>query len=176
MFEAIIYNTTKNIIPISIYMTIIFVVSLILWILTRKFNIHNKLSQYCGLLCGLNNRQILRLSAILIRNFLIIYSLLIYNRNIEIYLIMIILAELVYIILTPQKALFEIINNIAQLICIYLINVLKTYQIEISNEAYITQIEIVLKIFMIIYTTYFFLRNFEETIAIRRKELEDEKR
>ena len=80
-------------------------------------------------------------------------------------------------VLTPKKIIFETINITAQLILIYLINVLTTYRIEISNDMYVGQVVIFLSLLMILYTIYFFLKNFEELIRRKQKgKLKNEKR
>ncbi len=175
MIEEAIYSISNNFTQVIIFLGLILLIGLVIYIITGKFDIHKKRIMYCGLLTGLNKRQILTLCAILIRTFCIIYSVLTYNRVILVSLIMILISDIIYMILTPKKILFETINIIAQIIFIYLINVLKTYKIEISNDMYVGQITLVLSVFMIIYSTYFFLKNFEETIRRKKKKSKSKK-
>lgn len=167
--EAIFYNVSKNLIPMAIFLIFEFLLGVIIYVITRKFDIHKKSIRYCGLLTGLNNRQIIILSAIIIRTFMIIYTVCIYEKNIITYLVMILVIDMIYIVFVPKKILFETINIIAQIIIIYFINVLKTYKIEISDEMYIGQVIITLSVFVIIYSMYFLLKDFEELIAEKKK-------
>lgn len=169
MIEETIYSISNHFTQLVVFLGFVLFLGIIIYIITGKFDIHKKSSMYCGLLTGLHNRQILILCVLLIRTFCIIYAVTIYTKNIGVSLITILLVDCIYIILTPKKLLFEGINIIAQLIFIYLINVLKTYQMEISNDMYVGQIAMVLSAFMIIYTIYFFLKNFEETIRRKKK-------
>ena len=168
MLEEAIYSISNHFTQLIVFLGFVLLLGIIIYIMTGKFDIHKKTSMYCGLLTGLNKKQILALCVILIRTFCIIYAVTIYSKNIGLSLVTIFLIDCIFILLSPKKILFEGINIIAQLIFIYLINVLKTYTLEISNDMHVEQISIVLSAFMIIYTVYFFLKNFEE--IIRKKE------
>ena len=65
----------------------------------------------------------------------------------------------------PSKILFELVNITAQIVLIYFTNVLKTYRIQVGNGQYIEQIIIILIGIVIIYSVYFFLKNFEDLIS-----------
>ena len=168
MLEEAIYSISNHFTQLIVFLGFVLLLGIIIYIMTGKFDIHKKTSMYCGLLTGLNKKQILALCVILIRTFCIIYAVTIYSKNIGLSLVTIFLIDCIFILKKKKKILFEGINIIAQLIFIYLINVLKTYTLEISNDMHVEQISIVLSAFMIIYTVYFFLKNFEE--IIRKKE------
>lgn len=169
MLEETIYSISNHFTQLIVFLGFVLLLGIVIYIMTGKFDIHKKTIMYCGLLTGLNKKQILTLCVILIRTFCIIYAVTIYSKNIGFNLVTIFLIDCIFILLSPKKILFEGINIIAQLIFIYLINVLKTYQMEISNDMYVGQIAMVLSAFMIIYTIYFFLKNFEETIRRKKK-------
>ena len=168
MLEEAIYSISNHFTQLIVFLGFVLLLGIIIYIMTGKFDIHKKTSMYCGLLTGLNKKQILALCVILIRTFCIIYAVTIYSKNIGLSLVTIFLIDCIFILLSPKKILFEGINIIAQLIFIYLINVLKTYTLEISNDMHVEQISIVLSAFMIIYTVYFFLKNFEEIIRKKK--------
>ena len=65
----------------------------------------------------------------------------------------------------PSKILFELVNITAQIVLIYFTNVLKTYRIQEGHGQYIEQIIIILIGIVIIYSVYFFLKNFEDLIS-----------
>ena len=121
--------------------------------------------RYLGLITGLSNKEILILSSLIIRTFLIIYTSLIYESSIIPYLILILFADVVYMICKPSKILFELVNITAQIVLIYFTNVLKTYRMQEGNGQYIEQIIIILIGIVIIYSMYFFLKNFEDLIS-----------
>lgn len=168
--EAILYNVSKNLIPTAIFLSIVLIFGLSAFISTHKFDIHKKSIRYFGLLTGLTNRQIIVLSAIMIRTFMIIYSVCVYEKDmIPVYIMMIVLTDIVYMLLVPKRMFFEVINIIAEVIIIYFINVLKTYRIEISGELYVGQVSLALSYFIIVYSLYFLLKNFEELITEKKK-------
>ena len=127
MLEEAIYSISNHFTQLIVFLGFVLLLGIIIYIMTGKFDIHKKTSMYCGLLTGLNKKQILALCVILIRTFCIIYAVTIYSKNIGLSLVTIFLIDCIFILLSPKKILFEGINIIAQLIFIYLINVLKTY-------------------------------------------------
>jgi hypothetical protein len=100
---------------------------------------------------------------------MIIYTLCTVQENIVLNIIMIILADLVYMIMVPSKIIFETINIAAQVVLIYFISVMRTYSIEVGQEMYVQQVMIVVSIFVGIYSIYFALKNFEELITEYKK-------
>lgn len=164
MLQRTIYNINLNLKELAIFLGFMLVVAIAIYIMLQKFDIHKKRVAYIGLLTGFSNYQILTLCAITIRLFCIIYSALTYTDVILISLALILVVDIVYIFLNPKKIVFEAINIFAQIIFIYLINVLKGYQLEVSNEMYISQIIIVLTVFIILYAIYFFLKGFEDLV------------
>ena len=172
--EAILYYVSKNYSVLILFLTLVFSVGIYIYTVTQKFNIHKKSTRYCGLLTGLSNREIIILSSLIIRTYMIIYTSLIYRNDITEFLILIFFADIVYMILKPKKIIFELINITTQTILIYFTNVLKTYRIEVSNEMFVEQIIIILIGISVMYSIYFFLRNFEELIDKEAKRYEKE--
>ena len=164
MLQRTIYNINLNIKELSIFLGFMLLVAILIYVMLSKFDIHKKRIAYIGLLTGLNNYQILTLCAITIRLFCIIYSAVTYTDVILLSLAIILVVEVIYILLNIKKIVFETINTVAQIIFIYFINILKSYQIEVSNEMYVSQVIIVLIVFIILYTIYFFLKGFEDLI------------
>lgn len=162
--EAILYYVSANYTLVISFIAIIFGIGIYIFSVTNNYDINKKSIRYCGLLTGFSKKEILILSSIIIRTFIIIYTALIYKKDITSLLILILFSDFIYIILKPKKAFFEIVNILAQVILIYFINVLKTYRIEISDGMFVGQVIIILIGIIIIYSIYFFLRNFEELI------------
>lgn len=169
MIDAVIYNLNNIWNVVIMFLVFILICGLILYMMTKKFNIHKKSSMYGGLIAGFNRRQTIMLCSIIIRTFLIIYAAVTYNNYLIVVLTMIFIADLVYMICNPKKLILESINIIGQIIVLYLNNILINYRLEISDEMYVTQVQLGLTIFIIIYAIYFLLKNFEETIKKRSK-------
>lgn len=168
MFEAIIYNINKTWSVVIIFLIFSLVFGLSLYILTRKFDIKKKSSRIGGLIAGFSNRQIILFTSVILRTFLL-YTALIYTRNIFMLLCMILIVDLIYIIANPKKLLFESINIIGQVVFLYLNYLLTQYRLEFGTQMYVLQVQVGLNIFIIFYIAYFFIKNIEEVINKRPK-------
>lgn len=168
MLRNTIYNIYSNLKEIAVFLGIILFLGMLIYILTAKLDIHKKRMKYLGLLTGFNTYQVLLLSTIIIRLFCIIYSACTYTEQILIELAIIFVIEIIYIILKPKKIMFESINTLLQVVLLYLTNVLRTYQIQVSDEMYVGQVVIVLIAFIILCSTYFFLKGFEDLIISKK--------
>lgn len=169
MINLIFYNINKVLITLIIFLGIITVLGTVVFYMLKKFDIKKKNIIYLGLFSSLNTKQILSLSTIIIRTYLIITCSLINSNDILIYLLMIVIVDTTFIILNYKKAIFEIINVFAQICLLYLINVLRMYQIEVSNEMYVLQVKTFLIAFIIVYAIYFLIKNIEEIISDKKR-------
>ena len=160
----------------NIFLGIILLLSFIMYLVTKKFNIHKKSVILSGMFMGLSNKQIIMIISIFIRTFLVIFTACVYTKNILLYLLMIAISSIIFAILNYKKAILEIVSTIAQIIALYLINILTSYMIEESNDPYVLVIKICLIIFLIVYAIYFFLKNFEDIITNHKRRTVDERR
>ena len=176
MLDTILYELSKVAWVLPIFLGIILLLSFIMYLVTKKFNIHKKSVILSGMFMGLSNKQIIMIISILIRTFLVIFTACVYSKNILLYLLMIAISSIIFAILNYKKAILEIVSTVAQIIALYLINVLTSYMIEESNDPYVLVIKICLIVFLIVYATYFFLKNFEDIITNHKRRTVDERR
>lgn len=176
MLDTILYELSKVAWVLPIFLGIILLLSFIMYLVTKKFNIHKKSVILSGMFMGLSNKQIIMIISILIRTFLVIFTACVYTKNILLYLLMIAISSIIFAILNYKKAILEIVSTIAQIIALYLINILTSYMIEESNDPYVLVIKICLIIFLIVYAIYFFLKNFEDIITNHKRRTVDERR
>ena len=176
MLDTILYELSKVAWVLPIFLGIILLLSFIMYLVTRKFNIHKKSVMVSGMFMGLSNKQIIMIISILIRTFLVIFTACVYSKNILLYLLMIAISSIIFAILNYKKAILEIVSTVAQIIALYLINILTSYMIEESNDPYVLVIKICLIVFLIVYATYFFLKNFEDIITNHKRRTVDERR
>ena len=176
MLDTILYELSKVAWVLPIFLGIILLLSFIMYLVTKKFNIHKKSVILSGMFMGLSNKQIIMIISILIRTFLVIFTACVYSKNILLYLLMIAISSMVFAILNYKKSILEIVSTIAQIIALYLINILTSYMIEESNDPYVLVIKICLIIFLIVYAIYFFLKNFEDIITNHKRRTVDERR
>lgn len=176
MLDTILYELSKVAWVLPIFLGIILLLSFIMYLVTKKFNIHKKSVILSGMFMGLSNKQIIMIISILIRTFLVIFTACVYSKNILLYLLMIAISSIIFAILNYKKAILEIVSTVAQIIALYLINILTSYMIEESNDPYVLVIKICLIVFLIVYATYFFLKNFEDIITNHKRRTVDERR
>lgn len=176
MLDTILYELSKVAWVLPIFLGIILLLSFIMYLVTKKFNIHKKSVILSGMFMGLSNKQIIMIISILIRTFLVIFTACVYSKNILLYLLMIAISSIIFAILNYKKAILEIVSTVAQIIVLYLINILTSYMIEESNDPYVLVIKICLIVFLIVYATYFFLKNFEDIITNHKRRTVDERR
>ena len=176
MLDTILYELSKVAWVLPIFLGIILLLSFIMYLVTKKFNIHKKSVILSGMFMGLSNKQIIMIISIFIRTFLVIFTACVYTKNILLYLLMIAISSIIFAILNYKKAILDIVSTIAQIIALYLINILTSYMIEESNDPYVLVIKICLIIFLIVYAIYFFLRNFEDIITNHKRRTVDERR
>ena len=176
MLDTILYELSKVAWVLPIFLGIILLLSFIMYLVTKKFNIRKKSVILSGMFMGLSNKQIIMIISIFIRTFLVIFTACVYTKNILLYLLMIAISSIIFAILNYKKAILEIVSTIAQIIALYLINILTSYMIEESNDPYVLVIKICLIIFLIVYAIYFFLKNFEDIITNHKRRTVDERR
>ena len=176
MLDTILYELSKVAWVLPIFLGIILLLSFIMYLVTKKFNIHKKSVILSGMFMGLSNKQIIMIISILIRTFLVIFTACVYSKNILLYLLMIAISSIIFAILNYKKAILEIVSTVAQIIALYLINILTSYMIEESNDPYVLVIKICLIVFLIVYAIYFFLKNFEDIITNHKRRTVDERR
>lgn len=183
--ELILYYIKESASLLISFLILIFILGVIAYIAIRNFRQDSKLKVgFYGLFLGLKNIDIVKLSIVIIKIFLVFYSVMITVRaKIIICLIMIALLSLLYIIIEPKKFVNEIVYSLMQIAMIYFVYIINSYMIEIEYSLIILIIKICLIVFTILLSTYFWLRNISDIVDNRwnkefeksRKELKDEK-
>lgn len=176
MLDTILYELSKVAWVLPIFLGIILLLSFIMYLVTKKFDIHKKSVMVSGMFMGLSNKQIIMIISIFIRTFLVIFTACVYSKSILLYLLMIAISSIIFAVLNFKKAILEIVSTSAQIIALYLINILTSYMIEESNDTYVLVIKICLIVFLIVYAVYFFLKNFEDIITNHKRRTVDERR
>lgn len=176
MLDTILYELSKVAWVLPIFLGIILLLSFIMYLVTKKFDIHKKSVMVSGMFMGLSNKQIIMIISIFIRTFLVIFTACVYSKSILLYLLMIAISSIIFAVLNLKKAILEIVSTSAQIVALYLINILTSYMIEESNDTYVLVIKICLMIFLIVYAVYFFLKNFEDIITNHKRRTVDERR
>ena len=162
MFELILYNLSTSWGLMASFFVFIFIIGCIIYVYTKKFKIEGKRVKVYGLLLNMKNNNILAISIIIVRTFVIIYSLVTYNQNIIYYLLMIGIISGLLIIVYFKNIIYEFLNSIALMTVVYFNYELTNYLINIENTTSIIILKEILISFGVLYTIYLFLKEFED--------------
>lgn len=183
--ELVLYYIKESASLLISFLILVFVLGIFAYMTMRNFRQDSKLKVgFYGLFLGLKNVDIVKLSIVIIRIFLVFYSVMITAREkVFICLIMIGLLSLLYIILSPKKIVYEIVSTLMEIVMIYFVYIINSYMVDIEYAPEILMIKVCLIVFTILLSTYFLLRNIGDVVDYRwnkefaksRKELKDEK-
>lgn len=183
--ELVLYYIKESASLLISFLILIFVLGFSAYMTMRNFRQDSKLKVgFYGLFLGLKNVDIIKLSIIVIRIFLVFYSVMITAKEkVFISLIMIIILSIIYIVLTPKKIINETVCTVMEIVMIYFVYIINSYMVNIDFSIEILMIKVCLVVFTILLSTYFLLRNIGDVVDLRwkkefersRKDLEDEK-
>lgn len=92
------------------------------------------------------------------------------NDNFILYYMTIIMSSLLYAILEPKKAVFEIVNTAAQIIILYIIMQVQNYRIDMNNQnQFVFLLQLLLIIFIMTYAFVCFMRDLSVIIEREKK-------
>jgi hypothetical protein len=161
MFDAVTNNILKLFEFIILFFILIIIIGFGLRLLFKKVSLTTKKTKIYGIFLHLNNLSIVALGVVFIKYIFILWCL--YRCiNIEIlHLIFLIIISLIFnISIKNYKGLiFDIINSIFIYLSIKSLGILISYINDISFIWYVFAISILLSIFIILYNSYFFIRN-----------------
>lgn len=183
--ELVLYYIKESASLLISFLTLIFVLGIFTYLAIRNFRQDSKLKvSFYGLFLGLKNIDILKLSIVIIKLFLVIYAIIItIKETVFICLIMIILLSLIYIFLAPKRIVYEVVSSLIEIVMVYFINIINNYMSEIDYSPIILMIKVCLIVFTLLLSTYFFLRDVGDIVDNRwnnefsknRKDLENGK-
>lgn len=162
MLELILYNLSSSWLLITVFLILLFLIGCTIFLLTRRFNLREGKIKIYGLLLNMDDRDILILSLIIIRSFLIIFCVLTNSGNIYMNLTMIAISSFLIICVTFKDMIYELINTVSLIALVYFNNTLNNYLIEIESSSSVQIIRIILVAFAILYTIYILLKGFED--------------
>ena len=181
--ELVLYYIKESASLLISFLILVFVLGSFAYIAMRNFRQDSKLRVgFYGLFLGLKNTDIVKLSIVIIRIFLVFYSIIItIKERVYIGLIMIAILSIIYIILAPRKMVNETVCTLMELVMIYFVYIINSYMVEIEYSPIILMIKICLIVFTILLSTYFLLKNIGDIVDYRwnkefaksRKDLKD---
>jgi phosphotransferase system glucose/maltose/N-acetylglucosamine-specific IIC component len=110
----------------------------------------------------MENIDILKMSSIIVKTFLVFYATLI-TKELMIYLslAMIALVTMVYIACSFKRIIYEVICTLIQIFMIYFIYVIDGYMTAVEYTTVILVIRTILMALLLIFTTYMLFRNID---------------
>lgn len=183
--ELILYYIKESGSLLISFLILIFIIGVFAYLTMRNFRQDSRIKVgFYGFFLGLKNTDIIKLSAVIIKIFLVIYAMMVTTKEIIIIcFIMILLLSLIYIILAVKRIVNETICTLMQIVMIYFVYTINGYMVEIGYSPIILMIKICLIVFTVLLSTYFLLRNIQDIVDNRvnkefeknRKDINDEK-
>ena len=170
MITSIIYYLSTNALAIVIYLTIIIIISFVLYFSIREVSLTKKSILIETTLANLNRKQQLSITAILIRTFMIIYATVSFLSNdIYLYIALAIMSDILFVILRPKRIIFEILNLASQIALIYIIHLMNNYRNQVNDDISVAIIQLLLIAFIVIYSLFFLIKDFEVIITKKKR-------
>lgn len=151
------------------FLVLIFILGTFAYLSMRNFKQTSKFKvAFYGLFLGFKNIDIIRLSAVVIRTFIICYATAIVTQErIFICISMVGILSLIYIFLTPKKFVYSLVSSLMQMVMIYFIYIIGDYMNEIEFSYPMLGIKITLIVFTLILSIYLFLRDLNDIVEAR---------
>lgn len=167
--ELVLYYIKESASLLISFLILIFVLGVFAYLAIRNFRQNSKLKVgFYGLFMGLKNIDIVKLSTVIIRMFLVFYSLMItVKERIYICLIMVIILSILYIILAPKKIINQIVCTVMEIVMIYFVFVINNYMIEVEYSYITLLMKMCLIVFTILLSTYFLLKDVSDIVDNR---------
>lgn len=159
--ELILYYIVEARNLLIVFLVLTFLLGTFSYLSIRKLDQSKKIKIFLyGLLLKMNNIDILKLSIIVIKTFLIIYATIVTDEfTIWLSIAMLCLLTIIYILCEYKRTIYEIVYTLIQVSIIYLIYLINNYMTEIQQE----NITMVMKTFLIIFelmlSVYLLFRN-----------------
>ncbi len=170
MIELIMYELNEYSDMMIIFLISILSIFLVIILFTSKLKLNKFDSFMYGIFLRLKNVDIILISLIFIRLFLIYYTAFTYSKQVIANVIMVGIVSLIYIVMLFdfKKGIFEVINSCILIFSLVLVNSLYGYILDVNGDIFIVIIRALLSVFISIYATYFSLRNIED-VSVRKK-------
>jgi hypothetical protein len=167
--EIILYYIEQSKSLLISFLILIFFLGVFLYIGIRNFSQDKKLKVIIyGLFLKLNNIDIIKLSIVILKEFLFVYSLMTREtRMIWLCIIMICILTVVYLILARKKIITELLTTGIQLVMIYFIFTMNNYLLEVENSPVILTIKTILTVFALLSIAYLLFTNVNTIAEIR---------
>lgn len=159
--ELILYYIVESRNLLISFLILTFILGTFAYLSIRKFKQDKKMKIFIyGLFLKMTNIDIVKLSIVILKTFLVIYATIV-TEELTMWLCIAMLAVLtiIYIVCEYKRFIYEIVYTLVQIIIIYLIYLINHYMVEIEQANIILGIKICLIVFELILSVYLLFRN-----------------
>ncbi|MFR2570356.1 MAG: hypothetical protein ACLS90_01350 [Clostridia bacterium] len=159
--ELILYYIVESRNLLISFLILTFILGTFAYLSIRKFKQDKKMKIFIyGLFLKMSNIDIVKLSIVILKTFLVIYATIVTEElNMWLCIAMLAVLTIIYIVCEYKRFIYEIVYTLVQIIIIYLIYLINHYMAEIEQANIILGIKICLVVFELILSVYLLFRN-----------------
>lgn len=159
--ELILYYIVESRNLLISFLILTFILGTFAYLSIRKFKQDKKMKIFIyGLFLKMSNIDIVKLSIVILKIFLVIYATIVTEElNMWLCIAMLAVLTIIYIVCEYKRFIYEIVYTLVQIIIIYLIYLINHYMAEIEQANIILGIKICLVVFELILSVYLLFRN-----------------
>lgn len=159
--ELVLYYIVESRNLLISFLILTFVLGIIVYSLIKNFKQNKKMKVVIyGLFLKFTNVDILKLSIIVVKTFLVFYAIMVTNELVMwLCIAMITILTIIYIICEFKRVIYEVIYTSIQALVIYLIYLINSYIMEVEYLNVVMGVKVCLIVFEVILSIYLMFKN-----------------
>lgn len=159
--ELVLYYIVESRNLLISFLILTFVLGIIVYSLIKNFKQNKKMKVVIyGLFLKFTNVDILKLSIIVVKTFLVFYAIMVTNELVMwLCIAMITILTIIYIICKFKRVIYEVIYTSIQALVIYLIYLINSYIMEVEYLNVVMGVKVCLIVFEVILSIYLMFKN-----------------
>ncbi len=159
--ELVLYYIVESRNLLISFLILTFVLGIIVYSLIKNFKQNKKMKVVIyGLFLKFTNVDILKLSIIVVKTFLVFYAIMVTNELVMwLCIAMITILTIIYIICEFKRVIYEVIYTSIQALVIYLIYLINSYMMEVEYLNVVMGVKVCLIVFEVILSIYLMFKN-----------------
>lgn len=159
--ELVLYYIVESRNLLISFLILTFVLGIILYSLIKNFKQNKKMKVVIyGLFLKFTNVDILKLSIIVVKTFLVFYAIMVTNELVMwLCIAMITILTIIYVICEFKRVIYEVIYTSLQALVIYLIYLINSYMMEVEYLNVVMGVKVCLIVFEVILSIYIMFKN-----------------
>lgn len=159
--ELVLYYIVESRNLLISFLILTFVLGIIVYSLIKNFKQNKKMKVVIyGLFLKFTNVDILKLSIIVVKTFLVFYAIMVTNELVMwLCIAMITILTIIYVICEFKRVIYEVIYTTIQALVIYLIYLINCYMMEVEYLNVVMGVKVCLIVFEVILSIYLMFKN-----------------